>query len=132
MIVHNLYYGPYYAYGQRYNSVNWRNEWYTFLKLAEKEREEYEFNSSFLQSYNSINHILYWFDANVIQSIDKVSKTTLNVRIRIICGMINKMQNKKITREIKIELMECIWDAYNKLYRQYFDWYCLNILQLPF
>ena len=132
MIIYNLYHGPYYVYGQKYSDVKWRNEWYTFLKLAEKEREEYKFNSSFLQSYNSINHILYWFDANIIQSIDKVSKTTLNVRIRIICGMINKMQNKKITREIKIELMECIWDAYNKLYQQYFDWYCLNILQLPF
>ena len=79
-----------------------------------------------------ISHIICWFDRNVIQRIGIDNKVTIQVRIRIICGMINKLFIPTVTREMKIEFMECIWDTYKQMDKSWSDYYCLNILGLPF
>lgn len=128
MVIHSLTNKIYLNCGIKYSSINWRNEWYTFIKLYNKEIKEQ--NSIHHYSKNRIGYIICWFDENIIQKIGKDSEQTLNVRIRIICGMINNLTI--IPREMKIEFMECIWDTYRKLRREYNNWYCHWILQLPF
>lgn len=130
MIVNSLTNHVYTPWGIRYNEFKWRNEWYTFLKLYDKELKE---TDSFRKNTtNSVSHIICWFDRNVIQQISIDNKVTIQVRIRIICGMINKLFIPTVTREMKIEFMECIWDTYKQMDKSWSDYYCLNILGLPF
>lgn len=140
MVVNNLYYGPYLRFvierginnvpsTCKYSDINWRNEWYAFFNLAKKDRN------------GDINKILAWFDKNVLQAMDiqyypepklKTSITTLDVRIRIVCGMINKISHYTLSREMKIAFMECIWDTYKKFKRLYLNSYFIYAEQLPF
>lgn len=130
MIVNSLTNRVYTPWGVRYNEFKWRNEWYTFLKLYDKELKE---TDSFRKNTtNSVSHIICWFDRNVIQRIGIDNRVTIQVRIRIICGMINKLFIPTVTREMKIEFMECIWDTYKQMDKSWSDYYCLNILGLPF
>lgn len=130
MIVNSLTNHVYTPWGVRYNEFKWRNEWYTFLKLYDKELKET--NSFRKNTTNSVSHIICWFDRNIIQRIGIDNKVTIQVRIRIICGMINKLFIPTVTREMKIEFMECIWDTYKQMDKSWSDYYCLNILGLPF
>jgi hypothetical protein len=46
--------------------------------------------------------------------------------------MVNQLPVEVLTRDLKIEFMECIWDTFRKLYSEWNEWYCKYILQLPF
>lgn len=130
MLVNSLTNHVYTSWGVRYNEFKWRNEWYTFLKLYDKELKE---TDSFRRhTTNSVGHIICWFDRNVIQRIGIDNKITIQVRIRIVCGMINKLFVPYVSREMKIEFMECIWDIYKQMDKSWTDYYCLKILGLPF
>lgn len=140
MVIKSLYHGPYLKFFIKntnysipkvckYEDINWRDEWYTFLKLASKDRT------------SSINKVLAWFDENILQAMDincypepklKTTISTLNVRIRIICGMINNISHLTLSREMKIVFMECIWDTYKKFRYLYLESYYREALQLPF
>lgn len=128
MVIHSLTNKIYLNGGIKYSSINWRNEWYAFINLYKKEIKE----SDSIHNYSKdrIGYIICWFDQNILQKIGEDTDQTLNVRIRIVCGMINNLT--VIPREMKIEFMECIWDTFNKLKREYTEWYCHWILQLPF
>lgn len=134
MVVNSLTVHPYTSWGARYNSFVIKDEWRIFINLANKEKEKYTFHEFFSKA--KISHIIYWFDINILQEMlpfeNSISKITLDVRIRIVCGMINKIPSHILSRELKIIFMECIWDTYKKFYSRYNDWYCKWILGLPF
>ena len=67
-----------------------------------------------------------------LQRIRKDSKTTLDVRVRIVCGMVNKLDANKVSFELKIRFMECIWDTYKEFSRDWEEWHAKWILGLPF
>ena len=110
----------YTPWGKRYSSMNWREDWKIFIRLAEK-----EITSKSFKETKSINHIIYWFDTEILQKIHVDKKVTLDVRIRIVCGMVNKVSYQTMSRELKQNFIECIWDAY-------IDYHCRYILGLPF
>ena len=114
----------------RYSQVNWRPSWYVFLRIQNREIKNTEFHEFF--DKQNLARIISWFDMNIIQQIGIASKITLKVRIRIVCGMVNKLPVEVLTRELKIEFMECIWDAFDKLYDEWNEWHCRYILGLPF
>lgn len=114
----------------RYNEINWRPSWYVFIRIQNREIKETEFHKFFKTS--SLARIIAWYDTQILQQIGIATKVTLQVRIRIICGMVNKLPVEVLTRELKIEFMECIWDTFNKLYNLWNEWHCRYILQLPF
>lgn len=117
----------YTPWGKRYNIFNWNKEWDTFIKISDKEVYTKDFTEN-----KHVRHIIYWYDTNILQRISIDSKFTLDVRIRIVCGMINKLNSNKITFRMKIIFMECIWDTYREFTRDYSNYYCKNILNLPF
>lgn len=120
----------YTPWGVRYSSFTWQPEWYTFIRIQNREIKELEFHEFFKTP--TVAHIIYWFDTLILQQIDTADKKTINVRIRIVCGMVNKLPTKVLTRELKIQLMECIWDTYKQFEQSWNDYYCKWILQLPF
>ena len=117
----------YTPWGKQYSSMSWREDWNIFIRLAEKEVTSKSFKET-----KSINHIIYWFDTEILQKIHVDKKVTLDVRIRIVCGMVNKISYQTMSRELKQNFMECIWDAYQKFSKDYIDYHCRYILGLPF
>lgn len=92
-------------------------EWNKYFKIASK--------------HSDIKYILCWFDKNVLRQISMSTSTiTLDVRIRIICGIINK--NTFLTRDLKIELMELIWSKYKERQRLFSDFVARSIHKVPF
>ena len=114
----------------RYNQINWRPSWYIFLRIYNREIKDTEFHAFFRKQ--RLAKVLAWYDTQILQQIGIASKTTLEVRIRIVCGMVNQLPVEVLTRDLKIEFMECIWDTFHKLYSEWNEWYCKYILQLPF
>ena len=80
----------------------------------------------------TVKYLVSWFDTQILQKIGVDKDLTLKVRIRILCGLINNTPTSVLTRPMKIEFMECIWDTYNKFYKDWYEYYCRNILELPF
>lgn len=103
-------------WGKRYSSFNWTEEWKPFINNHSK----------------SVNKILAWFDMNILQRIGKDTKFTTDVRIRIVCGMINKISYYTLSREMKLSFMECIWDIYKQFNSSFDEYHCRYILGLPF
>lgn len=126
MVIHSLTDKVYTSWGVRYELFNWRPEWYTFIRIQNRECNK----DSFHYISDSIKYIIYWFDTNILQKIGIDKEPTLRVRIRIVCGMINKINY--IPWPIKREFMECIWDTYRKFYKEWNEYYCKKILELPF
>lgn len=114
-------------WGVQYHNIKWKEEWKIFEALSNKEINSLPFNSE-----KPIRHIMWWFDKNVLQQIGIESKVTLDVRIRIVCGMINKLSPNHLSIELKREFMECIWDSYRNFGRSQENWYCKYVLNLPF
>lgn len=130
MVIYSLTNRVYTNWGAKYSSFNWRPEWYTFIRIYNREIKELEFHEYFATII--VGHIISWFDNLILQRIGIDSEFTLRVRIRILCGLINKISHNKLTRDMKIEFMECIWDIYNKFHEDWKEYHCKYILQLPF
>lgn len=126
MVIHSLTNKVYTSWGIRYSLFNWRPEWYTFIRIGNRECNKDEFHCI----STSVKYIIYWFDTNILQKIGIDKEPTLRVRIRIVCGMVNNLHY--IPRPMKIEFMECIWDIYKKFYKEWNEYYCKKILELPF
>lgn len=127
MVIHNLTDKVYTSWGVRYKLFNWRPEWYTFIRIQNREcKEKQRIHLTNL----TVKHVIYWFDTNILQRIGIDKEPTIKVRIRIVCGMVNKLDY--IPRPMKIEFMECIWDTYKKFYKEWTEYYCREILELPF
>lgn len=130
MVVYSLTNHIYTTWGVKYSSFNWRPEWYTFLRIQKRELKELEFHESF--KIQTVKYLVFWFDTQILQKIGVDKDLTLKVRIRILCGLINNTPTSVLTRPMKIEFMECIWDTYNKFYKDWYKYYCRNVLELPF
>lgn len=130
MVVYSLTNHIYTTWGVKYSSFNWRPEWYTFLRIQKRELNEIEFHESY--RIKTVKYLIFWFDNMIIQKIGVDKDLTLRVRIRILCGLINNTPTSVLTRLMKIEFMECIWDTYNKFYKDWYEYYCRNVLELPF
>lgn len=130
MLIYSLTNHIYTTWGVKYSSFNWRPEWYTFLRIQKRELKELEFHESY--KVQTVKYLIFWFDNRIIQKIGVDKDLTLKVRIRILCGLINNTPTSVLTRSMKIEFMECIWDTYNKFYKDWYEYYCRNILELPF
>lgn len=127
MVIYSISNKIYTPWGKQYQLFHWKPSWWVFLKIAEKERQNLSFKAK-----KPVNHILYWFDTNILQRINKDSTFTLDVRIRIVCGMINKLSPNKLSLDMKREFMECIWDTYQKFSKDYIEYHCRYELGLPF
>lgn len=130
MVVYSLTNHIYTTWGVKYSSFNLRPEWYTFLRIQKRELNEIEFHESY--RIKTVKYLIFWFDNMIIQKIGVDKDLTLKVRIRILCGLINNTPTNVLTRPMKIEFMECIWDTYNKFYKDWYEYYCKNVLELPF
>lgn len=130
MLIYSLTNHIYTTWGVKYSSFNWRPEWYTFLRIQKRELKELEFHESY--KVQTVKYLIFWFDNRIIQKIGVDKDLTLKVRIRILCGLINNTPTNVLTRPMKIEFMECIWDTYNKFYKDWYEYYCRNVLELPF
>lgn len=133
MVIHSLTNEIYTSWGVRYELFNWRPEWYTFIRIQNREvgPTRDRTGKDWFHYYGpSVHHIIYFFDTHILQRIGIDKEPTLKVRIRIVCGMVNKLDY--IPRPMKIEFMECIWDAYRKFYKEWNEYYCKKILELPF
>lgn len=130
MLIYSLTNHIYTTWGVKYSSFNWRPEWYTFLRIQKRELNEIEFHESY--RIKTVKYLIFWFDNMIIQKIGVDKDLTLKVRIRILCGLINNTPANVLTRPMKIEFMECIWDTYNKFYKDWYEYYCRNVLELPF
>lgn len=119
MVIYSLTNRVYTPWGKQYQSFHWRPSWWVYIKLE--------------KTHKSVRHIICWFDTNILQRIGKDTKVTLDVRIRIVCGMINKLSFKnRISIAMKREFMECIWDTYQEFSKDYVEYYCRYELGLPF
>ena len=118
MVIYSLTSNVYTPWGKQYQMFHWKPSWWVFIKLSNKTKD--------------VRHIIYWFDINILQRISKDTRFTLDVRIRIVCGMINNLTPIFISIDMKREFMECIWDAYQKFSKDYIEYHCKYILQLPF
>lgn len=127
MIVERLTMYVYTAWGARYDSFNWRPEWYTFIRMKERELRDRGYHEK-----KDISYVISFFDQMILQQIGVAKDPTLSVRIRIVCGMINKIPHTILPRPMKIALMDCIWDTYRKFQNAWYNYYCKYILQLPF
>lgn len=130
MVVYSLTNHIYTTWGVKYSSFNWRPEWYTFLRIQKRELKELEFHES--SKIQTVKHLIFWFDHWILQKIGVEKDLTLKVRIRILCGLINNTPTNVLTRPMKIEFMECIWDTYRKFYKEWYEYYCKTVLGLPF
>lgn len=118
MVLYSLTNRVYTPWGKQYQSFHWRASWWVYTNLE--------------KTHESVRHIMYWFDTNILQRIGKDTKFTLDVRIRIVCGMVNKLSSNRISIAMKREFMECIWDAYQKFSKDYMEYHCRYELGLPF
>lgn len=122
-----LFYGKLYISGvTNRNILDW-SKWEPYLNIADRERNRKE--------YNKLNHLLYWYDYNILWQIDKVNYTkdltTLDVKLRIVTGMVNKADY--LTWEQKYELMDLMFEKYKEFIKHRFDWlhFC-EVQNLPF
>lgn len=80
------------SYGVRINRYPETN-WIKYIILAQKKPE--------------LKKVLIWFDNKIIDDLPTKSYTTINVRIRIVCGMVNKLSC--LTPDMKYELMNLVY-----------------------
>lgn len=104
--------------GRHYSYFHWDNDWYCFINLAKKHKD--------------VRYIILFLDYQILQKIGKDSEKTVNVRIRILCGLINKISPEIMSIYMKSRLMECVWNITRQFKKDYNEWYCKNILELPF
>ena len=81
MVLYSLTNRVYTPWGKQYQSFHWRASWWVYTNLE--------------KTHESVRHIIYWFDTNILQRIGKDTKFTLDVRIRIVCGMVNKLSSNR-------------------------------------
>lgn len=129
MVIHVLHNSAYTSWGEPYSKFEWDDNWKIFLRLSEKERLNVDFHSP---QKKYVNNIITFFDNGILQRMRKDTLTTLDVRIRAICGMVAKIPYMVLSRDLKVMFMLCIWDAYKKFYSRYMEWHCRYELELPF
>lgn len=79
-----------------------------------------------------ICYIIYWYTMNVLNELETNNFKTLQVKLTIVCSMINKISDKKLSKELKIHLTDFIQITFSNAYEDYFEYTCKFIRKLPF
>lgn len=103
-------------YGVNINRY-WKDySWHKYIQLAQKKKE--------------LKQVLSWFDTRVLDDIPWKSITTIDVRVRIVCGMVNKLIC--ITPDMKYELMNLMYDKRKEYQRLHIDFVAKWEYKVPF
>lgn len=131
MRVESLCANPYAPFAfKRYTSFDWKDEWIIFLKLQCEDIMRWEEDRK-TRKEPAVRHVICWYDTNILQAIGEATDQTLNVRLRIVCCMVEKIPY--LSEELKRIFVECMWDTYYKFLNSYYkDWYFKYINPLPF
>lgn len=123
----------YTSWGKPYSKYQWDDIWITLLGMARKERKRIRpFNNnvnSFRKDLYSLDHIIYWFDYNVLQTIRVETYRTTNVRLRIAQNLVDRTILSKYPN-IKNKVKDAFIDIYHQMYRDMWNNYIHT--QLPF
>ncbi len=127
MVLHSLTNQTHTKWGMPYSRINWSPDWYTFLKLQDKEIRELGINH---RKY--IAFIIYWFDTKILQEIGVAKDDTLWVRMRIVTCFVNKLPHTYASWYMRHAFIRCMIDTYQKFMHEWNEYYCRYVLGLPF
>ena len=114
--VHCISNNVYTKLGKRYDSFSWDEDWKIILGIIKKELNGILLHKScktvFFSEY-TLAYIIYWYDKNILQQIDKVTifTPTLDVRLRIVQSLVDKLAfDDNLKRIIK----QCLVNTYKE------------------
>ena len=102
--------------GKRYDSFSWDEDWKIILGIIKKELNSIPLHKScktILFSEYTLMYVIYWYDKNILQQIDKVTifTPTLDVRLRIVQSLVDKLAfDDNLKRIIK----QCLVNTYKE------------------
>lgn len=114
--VHCISNNVYTKLGKRYDSFSWDEDWKIILGIIKKELNSIPLHKScktVLFSEYTLSYIIYWYDKNILQQIDKVTifTPTLDVRLRIVQSLVDKLAfDDNLKRIIK----QCLVNTYKE------------------
>lgn len=114
--VHCISNNVYTKLGKRYDSFSWDEDWKIILGIIKKELNSIPLHKScktVLFSEYTLTYVIYWYDKNILQQIDKVTifTSTLDVRLRIIQSLVDKLAfDDNLKRIIK----QCLVNTYKE------------------
>lgn len=114
--VHCISNNVYTKLGKRYDSFSWDEDWKIILGIIKKELNGillYKSCKTVLFSEYTLAYIIYWYDKNILQQIDKVTifTPTLDVRLRIVQSLVDKLAfDDNLKRIIK----QCLVNTYKE------------------
>lgn len=102
--------------GRRYDSFSWDEDWKIILGIIKKESNgiplHKDCKTELFNKY-TLTYIIYWYDKNVLQQIDKIAifTSTLDVRLRIAQNLVDKLAfDDNLKRIIK----QCLVNTYKE------------------
>lgn len=105
------------SYGVNINRYFNDSSWYKYIQLAQKKKE--------------LKEVLSWFDTRVLNDIFfGASVTTVDVRVRIVCGMVNKLTC--ITPDMKYELMNLMYEKRKEYQKKHIEFLARYVYNIPF
>lgn len=129
--VHCISNNVYTKLGKRYDSFSWDEDWKIILGIIKKELNGiplYKSCKTILFSKYTLTYIIYWYDKNILQQIDKITifTSTLDVRLRIVQSLVDKLSfDDNLKRIIK----QCLVNTYKEFRTAAYEEYAK---ELPF
>lgn len=129
--VHCISNNVYTKLGKRYDSFSWDEDWKIILGIIKKELNGIPLHKScktILFNKYTLTYIIYWYDKNILQQIDKITifTPTLNVRLRIVQSLVDKLSfDDNLKRIIK----QCLVNTYKEFRAAAYEEYSK---ELPF
>lgn len=114
--VHCISNNVYTKLGKRYDSFSWDEDWKIILGIIKKELNSIPLHKScktVLFSEYTLSYIIYWYDKNILQQIDKVTifTPTLDVRLRIVQSLVDKLA---FDNNLKRIIKQCLVNTYKE------------------
>lgn len=121
-------------WGVKYADIFNYFEWKAMQKLINICSGDFVFkpinkHSSICFCKKGLEELVVWFDTNVINRIGKDTITTIDVRMRILTGMLNNLIN--LTHDQKREAHIIFVNSFRQANRSYIDYMC-KTQGLPF
>lgn len=114
--VHCISNNVYTKLGKRYDSFSWNEDWKIILGIIKKELNSIPLHKScktVLFSEYTLTYVIYWYDKNILQQIDKVTifTPTLDVRLRIAQSLVDKLA---FDNNLKRIIKQCLVNTYKE------------------
>lgn len=114
--VHCISNNVYTKLGKRYDSFSWDEDWKIILGIIKKELNSIPLHKScktVLFSEYTLTYVIYWYDKNILQQIDKVTifTPTLDVRLRIVQSLVDKLA---FDNNLKRIIKQCLVNTYKE------------------